>query len=415
MTAMMRRFRWLGVAGLAALLAAAACGKEEEKPEPPPPHCAGVVCGGEAVCNETTGECHCGDGDLICRTGSVCVLEPSPTCVSDRCEFTTCTNGQSCDPFDGLCKCGGVSCDDGEQCIQGECVRGDLCLGVSCPATETCDPQDGSCRCGDGAGCGFGEVCDAGVCKEDRCAGNPCGSGLFCSQDDGLCHCGDESGPVCARGEACVSDDEGNRCEAVDLCADAENRCGAGTVCDRDDGSCRCGGVGDGFPVCAADQVCHDGRCIFGEQCLDAETRCTGGNTCDPEDGACKCGGLFGDICATSEVCYVSGPAPVCVKTCNPLVTSTGCGTGQACDFESLGRGAGQFYCGAPGSVSLGSTCREDNRCSAGLHCDMGENETQGRCRKFCSVSERPQCGDSGDICVPLANTGDEGICVPRR
>lgn len=411
----MRRFRWLGVAGLAALLATAACGKDEERKTGTgeSPLCAGVTCTGESECNPNTGECHCGEGDLICRVGSVCVLEPSPSCISDRCEFTTCTDGQSCDPLDGLCKCGSVACETGEQCIQGTCVRGDLCRDVSCPANETCDASEGVCRCGDGAGCGFGEVCDGGVCKEDPCAGNPCGRGLTCSPDDGLCHCGDASGPVCSRGEACVSDEAGNRCEAVNLCADAESRCGQGTVCDPDDGSCRCGGVGDAFPICTDDQVCHDGRCIGGEQCLDADTRCTGGNTCDPEDGVCKCGGLFGDICASDQVCHLGGTAPACVKTCNPLVAATGCETGQACAFEVLGVLKGQFYCGTPGFVADGGTCKADNRCMAGFHCDMQQGQTQGRCRKFCAVSDRGSCGE-GLFCAPLANTGDEGICVPR-
>lgn len=410
---MTRRFRWLGFAGLLALLAAVGCEKTEDPGTKPSLLCDSVQCTGESTCDEETGACVCGDGGLPCKGGTVCVLEPSPTCVSDRCEFTTCSNGQGCDPMDGLCKCAGVTCEDGEQCIQSSCVRSELCANVSCQPNETCDPVDGSCQCGDGPGCEFGERCDAGICKEDRCAGNPCGNGLTCNQDDGLCHCGDDSGPICSGGEACVSDEGGNRCEAIDPCGDADLRCGVGTTCDRTDGSCRCGGVGEGFPICASDQICDDGVCIGGELCLDADTRCKGGNTCDPEDGVCKCGGLFGNVCGGDQVCYsAAGGPPSCVQGCDPLKTATGCASGQGCYFKSLGPDEGQLFCAPAGSIPAASTCRGPTECSPGYHCDMGSS-SQGKCAAFCNIADRPQCGGAG-FCAPLESEGDVGFCILR-
>lgn len=410
---MTRKFRWMGLSALVALAAAAAaCGDDDKEPKAPS-LCEGVVCTGDSVCNPDDGLCVCGEGGLLCKDGTICSLEPTPTCISDRCEFTSCSNGQSCDPTDGLCKCGGVSCEGDEQCIQGSCVAGDACTGVVCLENETCNPDDGSCLCGDGAGCGFGQRCDEGVCKEDRCAGNPCGAGLTCSQEDGLCHCGGDAGPVCTNGDACVVDGEGARCEGVDLCADAATRCGAGTTCDRADGSCRCGGVGADAPVCSEGQTCHDGRCVGGELCADVS--CAGGTTCDPEDGVCKCGGLFGDICGAGQSCLNDGSDAACVQTCNPLLTTTGCGQGEACYFETDAVGGGQRYCAPVGTTPAGSTCRSTTECVPGYHCDVEAGASTGKCVAFCDTNARPPCSDPAAFCVPLnSDMNNLGFCWVR-
>lgn len=408
---MTRKFRWLGLAGLVACMAAvAACG-EDKKEEPTPSACEGVVCTDGMACNPAFGACTCGDGDLTCEDGTVCSLDPTPTCVSIRCEFTTCTNGLSCDSDDGLCKCSGVSCEDGEWCIQGQCVAGNRCEGVVCQANETCDPSDGACRCGEGAGCGFGQRCEDGECRASLCEGNQCGAGFTCSEDDGLCHCGGAEGPVCSGGEACVVDEDGARCEGVDLCADAATRCGVGTTCDRADGQCRCGGVGSSAPVCEDGQTCHEGRCVGGDVC--AGVQCSGGNSCDPEDGLCKCGGLFGDTCTTDEVCLNRNDGKeACVQTCEPL-RSGQCGEGQGCYFNPVAPGGGQAFCGKAGTLPVDSTCRGDMECAPGNHCSIPTGGTSGKCRAFCSVSERPQCGGAG-FCAPLNGSDEDlGICVP--
>jgi hypothetical protein len=71
--------------------------------------------------------------------------------------------GETCDPSDGLCKCGfsstsaGVACQANTSCdpVSGTCIS-TLCNGVICDALEQCDPVDGRCKCN-------GEVCPEGV------------------------------------------------------------------------------------------------------------------------------------------------------------------------------------------------------------------------------------------------------------
>jgi hypothetical protein len=72
-------------------------------------------------------------------------------------------SGETCDPTDGLCKCGfsstsaGVACQAHTSCdpVSGTCIS-TLCKGVICDALEICDPNDGLCKCN-------GEVCPKGV------------------------------------------------------------------------------------------------------------------------------------------------------------------------------------------------------------------------------------------------------------
>ena len=45
--------------------------------------------------------------------------------VTDPCEITTCNqggaSGETCDSSDGMCKCNGNACPNGEVCITGSC------------------------------------------------------------------------------------------------------------------------------------------------------------------------------------------------------------------------------------------------------------------------------------------------------
>ncbi len=61
--------------------------------------------------------------------------------------------------------CDGVTCGDGETCVEGECVAADPCDGVTCGDGETC--VDGGCVATDpcdGVTCGDGETCVDGEC-----------------------------------------------------------------------------------------------------------------------------------------------------------------------------------------------------------------------------------------------------------
>ncbi len=70
--------------------------------------------------------------------------------VVDQCAGVTCEDGETC--VDGECvatdPCDGVTCGDGETCVDGECVATDPCDGVTCGDGETC--VDGECVPDDG-------------------------------------------------------------------------------------------------------------------------------------------------------------------------------------------------------------------------------------------------------------------------
>ena len=131
----------------------------------------------------------------MCSGGEAC--EPvSAQCVrSSRCEGVTCGLGSSCDPSDGLCKCGGAGgpvCGDVQTCdpIDRRCLGGDQCQGVTCDRGTSCDPEDGLCKCGGygGAACGSEDTCVVdgaqARCEQSCVLGtNACGAGRGCGWD----------------------------------------------------------------------------------------------------------------------------------------------------------------------------------------------------------------------------------------
>jgi len=140
--------------------------------------CAGVNCGAGTQCNPNDGLCHCGSVDgAICSRGQACVDDGTGVLACngpDICAGNTCTGGTVCDPTglteQGLvaCRCGGISssspiCGPGQTCdaATGRCLGGDQCANVRCTGGTSCDPEDGICKCGglNGQVCGEGEVC----------------------------------------------------------------------------------------------------------------------------------------------------------------------------------------------------------------------------------------------------------------
>jgi len=162
--------------------------------------CAGVSCGVGSACDPDDGTCRCGGpGGPVCSAGESCDLEGYlPRCVhAALCDSVSCPAGETCDPDDGICRCGGVGpehpgCTSGASCVSGTCVGGDLCAPggapVVCATGQSCDPIDGLCKCGgkDGVVCGEDEGCStlAGspACLK-RCS--PLASSTGCSRDDG--------------------------------------------------------------------------------------------------------------------------------------------------------------------------------------------------------------------------------------
>lgn len=168
--------------------------------------CAGVNCGLNNVCNPDDGVCHCMDpAGPICHAGQACDAETRACVTSDACASVSCGDGAVCDPADGRCHCGGVGsltpiCDPGQTCFRNKCFGGDLCApgGVpnECGGSTTplsCDPTDGLCKCG-GQG------------------GLVCAPGEQCAQLDGQWTCAQEctilglSSMNCPPGESCYLD-----------------------------------------------------------------------------------------------------------------------------------------------------------------------------------------------------------------
>lgn len=246
-----------------------------------------IRCDAPLTCDPGDGVCKCGGrGGVLCGEGFVC--EPaSNTCMPTRCTNVDCSDkpGTSCDVYDGQCKCGGtggLTCGDAEVCnpIAKACAPQINCNEVACALNQVCDTATGKCLCGT-TQCAAGQSCSiAGdgssrACVADNCAGVSCTGATVCDPADGVCKC---AGVVCQSGQACSCPanadggclDAQRTCRVSNLCANVT--CGNGTSCDPSSGACRCGGPGG--PVCAANQICTLGptpRCEGGQQCLNPD------------------------------------------------------------------------------------------------------------------------------------------------
>lgn len=240
--------------------------------------CKGVNCSLHSVCDPSDGSCHCASiAGPICENGEACGLiqelsgsdegeAPIFACLMDElCREDSCSGGSVCDPSDGLCRCGELgklapTCAPGQSCIDGACRGGDLCApgGVVtvCGDGLSCDPVDGVCKCGgvDGEACGAVEVCVA-VEGRPSCEASctivigvdeSCGSGRSCYLDRALPH----GVPFCAAvGPMGVND-----------ACDEFNDCAAGLFCSRANVCRRLCHPSEGAGVGCGDEVNY--RCL---------------------------------------------------------------------------------------------------------------------------------------------------------
>lgn len=202
--------------------------------------CYGVTCEANSFCNQVDGVCHCGteDGD-ICNLGQSCVGEEGVFICVDRglCDEVVCRGGTTCDPEDGECRCGGVgpeypTCEPGQSCLDGVCHGGDLCkpdgIEIVCSDGFTCDPGDGICKCG-GEG---GVICDEAT---ESC--------LISSATGGRPTCAKTCTPLeipdsCAPGTSCYYADGPQVCLTTGSTSLGEdctraNQCEPGLYCHR--------------------------------------------------------------------------------------------------------------------------------------------------------------------------------------
>jgi len=386
--------------------------------------CHQVACDAGMECDPADGVCKC--GGTICQEGDFCSTEGEPRCVSSRCEFVECSNGNRCDEGSGDCVCGETSCSGEERCVgDRRCVVGEMsCEGVSCSEGMRCDPEVGACTC-DGALCEANESCLEGSCVEDLCLGVNCSLFSVCDPTDGSCHCGSLSGPLCEHGEACgllASVEAGDvedapfGCMSEDRCADVE--CSGGTTCDPSDGSCRCGGIGLLAPVCLEGQSCVSGQCRGGNLCEPdgVPVVCAPGLSCDPIDGECKCGGAGGEDCGEDRVCTAIGGSS-CGEACTIVIGAGGsCGSGNGCYLDRQ-LPHGQSFCAAGGPMGVDEDCEAFNDCLPGFFCSKANV-----CRRLCRPSDglTTACGEGNTHrCLPFApdeaQQQDLGYCIPDQ
>ncbi|MGC4115555.1 MAG: CARDB domain-containing protein [Myxococcales bacterium] len=389
--------RALGLVSLlAGALVALSCGGN--KTPTPVTRCDKVTCSDGLTCDPGDGLCKCGgEGGVFCASGGVCSHH---VCVYS-CDEMVCDRGMTLDPLDCKCKCGLQQCEANQSCdtTMHACYVPSKCVNVICAGGMGCDPNDGVCKCG-GVSCAGGQVCAAGKCTSEPCGGVSCSGGALCDPADGLCKCGGSAGRACTFGELCACPgaasctDEERRCAQTDRCANKV--CAGSTTCDPADGQCRCGGPGG--PVCQSGQSCDVLRkvCLGGDRC--SGVTCGTSLACDPEDGVCKCGGINGvngTVCVTGEICAHFNDGARCVLACDPLQQK--CPAGQACYFDIYARVAS---CDTAGTNVEGAGCRVIGDCGKGLHCQQLAGQT-GICRRYCKVPD----GASG---CPQANQAQE-------
>jgi hypothetical protein len=282
--------------------------------------------GAALACDEQT-DC---DGDLVCRDGQCAEPEPEDPCAD-------------------------VLCDEGEHCVQGDCVERaePECIDdADCRPDEVC--EDGACmrapaECVDDADCQPHQVCEDGACvtgpecvEDMDCAPNLACVEQRCTLPQPECELDADCGPdercvdtVCTWDVECRDDAD---CAQDEACR--AGRCGPAPQCDTDD-ECADGDACVGWicrQVCAQDSdcagrlLCFDGACGQGAECLvDAHcgpaARCRH-QACLPWTQQC---GVDSDVDGIGDEC----------DSCPKVPTGSNC----ECDAE--------WGCGEPSAVYL--------------------------------------------------------------
>lgn len=382
---------------------------------------------GRVTCDPLDGVCKCGGrGGLVCEPGTICHLDQNtPTCISENCNNVACAPFEACDAIDGTCKCNGVVCDEGSTCLADGCSETNPCAGVVCGDNQVCDPADRICKCGTGI-CSMGETCrldsrGVGFCVGANCVGKNCAEGTVCNPADGLCHCGSADGDVCTTGQTCKLDGGAAVCDGLNICE--SKVCTGSTTCSPLDGKCRCGGYDATAPICAEDQTCdptqNPPRCAGGDICADVTCPEFTNLTCDGESGECTCGGYQGVACRDGEGCIDADGVPTCVTRCDPNapnVVVTVCGSGGSGGRRGcyLSPSDGFAYCASAGNVDENGTCRKTTDCRDDHHCVLDGD--YGHCRRYCDVNVTNDCNSSSRSCVgiggPKTNLPNLGVCL---
>jgi hypothetical protein len=336
-------------------------------------------------------------------------------CVGDEpeapppCQPAQCPNDNSCgtlpDGCGGQLSCG---CDDGEACVNNECIV------PGCVPT-TCDEENTICS-SISDGCGEVLVCDCPVCtpltQQAACDGVPCGTVSDGCSGTHLCSlCSDSCVPLTACppqfdcgviSDGCDGTLNCGTCEPGQVCgAGGPNVCGT-PACDPiecTDVGAQCGSIGDG---CGEAVDC--GVCPPGQACVTSggqPNRCVGCQPRDCGDVEVECG-IIGDGCGGTDDC---GPCLVGGEICG-AVSPNQCDPGPPCDPQTCVEAGAQ--CGVIGDGCGGQvTCPP---CSPGQLCGINTPFQCGpapACTPQSCDSLGAQCGAIGDGCGNALDCGD--------
>jgi hypothetical protein len=144
-----------------------------------PSACANCTSDERCINNTCVDLCH----GVTCEDEEECI---DGECVT--CRYFECPKNQICvddECIEDLCR--GVSCDWGEACRNGKCVE--LCVDAACPKGQKCNDKWECEPWGCPKWCASEDYCDGKMCREDPCID------LVCSPGD-----------VCIPGEGCVAD-----------------------------------------------------------------------------------------------------------------------------------------------------------------------------------------------------------------
>lgn len=335
---------------------------------------------------------------------------------------------ESCTPAcdDSVCGddgCGGScgTCDDGLECTNDSCTKGEcqhLVQEIYCEISGACAPSGtvnpgNSCEScqplaakggwsslEDGTGCGAGKVCHGGSCCDAaaNCEGKECG-------DDGCGGgCGDcPEGGTCEKGLCEIPCDEclegAIRCVGSDQWANCSNEGGCWvwpaetTACPKGE-QCVC--------LTAADSdTCEP---TPGKECL-CVADCNG-KDCGPDGCGGSCGQCAGvNVVCQAGVCQCAGPA--CNETC--------CTSYQVCTdgLECCDPACENMECGEDGCGGLCGICEGGEWVS----CVLGTCVCQGTvCPKACCPNTQI-CDADGNCCSEQCDgkecgaNGCGGVC----
>ncbi len=338
--------------------------------------CTEDICdAGAATCDYAIQEGSCDDGNQ-CTEGDHC--DASGDCVpqTPATEGTECYGENLCTDI-GLCD-GAGTCDI------------DPDLAVDCPAAPSdcavysCDPVTGGCALlaiAPGVGCDDGDPCTL----DDVCNGSGSCVGTVADCDDGF----DGTEDSCDPGTGdCVNAADDDVCDDGNPCTEDLCDLAAGCILTPTDGSCD-----DGNP-CTDDDVCDAGTCAGVWD--PAECGCTWDIDCALLDDGNPCTGTWACVLGACAINPSTIPeCPAYAGDCQEW----------SCDPDTGDCVVAEAMAGTPcdgGACLIDAACEAGGQCAGiAVSCDDGDDCTTDSCdpQAGCINDADPECGSTFCIC----------------